>query len=292
MRDCGRGRSGRAPKHRRETENGARFPFRPTPHTLLPTTKAVIAQRTPSKAFTIAAKGPGWTATHDTASQDWLISASRAVAGGIVDVVQAVPGARWFLVPTPLLRYTRSFDRGDVLSAEFDNQTRRSECGLFWGGGVFFFLSFRAPLSHAHTPHTHSPTHTSGGISHTFAAGDGLKAGIAADSVAGLTLRAAQSLKGSSTTLTSIEGVYNAKAGPALTLKAKPSPWAAATATLLPRSRSVVASASLSPDWLAAGPGKNATLTLDVSTPYGAPRAAAGGKQGKKKAVAGIKWGF
>ena len=279
----GVGARGKAERNTRNATFDSTNPLHP------PNPQAVIAQRTPSKAFTIATKGPGWTATHDTASQDWLFSVSRAVAGGVVDVVQAVPGARWFLVPTPLLRYTRSFDRGDVLSAEFDNQTRRSE--WFWGVGVgggvapFFYCT---PLTHpTHLPHPHP-----GGISHTFVAGDGLKAGIAADSVAGLTLRAAQSLKGSSTTLTSIEGVYNANAGPAVTLKAKPTPWAAATATLLPRSRSVVASASLSPDWLAAGPGKNATLTLDVATPYGAPRAAAGGKQGKPKAVAGIKWGF
>lgn len=254
--------------------------------------QAVIAQRNPAKAFTISAKGPGWTATHDTASKNWLFSASRAVAGGVVDVVQSVPGARWFLVPTPLLRYTKSFDRGDVLSAEFCNQTRRSELVCEkreerWGvwprpPRSVFLSSLNPPLFSLHSP---------GAISHTFVANDGLKAGIAVDSAAGLTLRAAQSLK-STGSLTSVEGVYNAQAGPALTVKAKPSPWASAAATLLPRARTAVATASLSPDWLAAGPGKTATLRLDVSAPYGAPRAAAGGKQGKPKAVAGIKWTF
>lgn len=127
--------------------------------------QAVIAQRNPAKAFTISAKGPGWTATHDTASKNWLFSASRAVAGGMVDVIQSVPGARWFLVPTPLLRYTKSFDRGDVLSAEFCNQTRRSELvwereEKRWPGPPrsVFLASLNPPPLSLYTPQAPSPT--------------------------------------------------------------------------------------------------------------------------------------
>ena len=45
-------------------------------------------------------------------SQDSLFTLSKPVAGGELDVVQAVPGGRWFLVPSPLLRYTRRFSGG------------------------------------------------------------------------------------------------------------------------------------------------------------------------------------
>lgn len=138
-------------------------------------------------------KGPNWSAGHDTGTkvrkkrvfsfffapafffthqrfnnkknppskpffQDSLFTLSRPIAGGDLDVVQAVPGGRWFLVPSPLLRFTRKFVGGDdggdggddgdgkggrgssvagfsgltgsrgtdVLVAEFDNLTRRS----------------------------------------------------------------------------------------------------------------------------------------------------------------------
>jgi len=135
-------------------------------------TKVSIAQRAPSRAFTLGARGAGWLVAHDTGSkvgvegvvggragrggrqaragppprppplsqlpnQDSAFTFSGPAAGGTLDVVQAVPGGRWFLVPSPRLRFTRRFAAGDgsggadVVSAEIDNLTRRRT----WRGG-------------------------------------------------------------------------------------------------------------------------------------------------------------
>ena len=130
-----------------------------------------------------------------------------------------------------------------------------------------------------------------GAVSQTFSAGDGLTAGIALDSVAGLTLGAdAAVAAGPRGAIRAVGARYNSKAGPTVTVKAQPAPWAKAAATLHPRTRTAVASAALSPAWLATGPGSTATLTLDVAAPYGEARG--GGKKAAPKMVAGMKWGF
>ena len=62
--------------------------------------------------------------------QDSLFTLSKPVAGGELDVVQAVPGGRWFLVPSPLLRYTRRFTGGGG-----DGEGEGGESSRGGGGG-------------------------------------------------------------------------------------------------------------------------------------------------------------
>ena len=254
--------------------------------------------------------------------QDSLFKLSKPVAGGELGIVQAVPGGRWFLVPSPLLRFKRRFaaagsgeggesgsegggkgvggvggfngltgSRGtDVLIAEFDNLTRRSA------------------------------------ISQTSYLGDGFKAGVAVDSLhvsltffcprqpfffffpshfsrlslssfsskkknkktkQGLTLLARQKLR--KQFLHSLAAQYNSNGGTLLVAKARPAAWASVVATALPRRRVATASAAVSPSWLG-GEGRKATLTLDVTAPYGDPRG--GGKRSPGLAAAGVKWSF
>lgn len=104
----------------------------------------------------------------------------------------------------------------------------------------------------------------------------------------GLTLLARQKLR--KQFLHSVSAQYNSNAGPLLTAKARPAPWASLVATALPRRRLATASAAVSPAWLG-GEGRRATLTLDVAAPYGDPRGGEG-KRAPGLAAAGIKWSF
>ena len=135
------------------------------------------------------------------------------------------------------------------------------------------------------------PSPPSGAVSQTFTTADGLKAGITLDSVAGLTLGADAKVEGKGV-VRAVGGQYNSRAGPLLRVRARPAPWAEAVASLHPRTRTAGVTAMLAPAWLATGPGKTATMTVDVSAPYGDPRAATGGKRGALKGAVGMKWGF
>lgn len=139
------------------------------------------------------------------------------------------------------------------------------------------------------SPPLHPPL--PGAVSQTFTTADGLKAGITLDSVAGLTLGADAKVEGKGV-VRAVGGQYNSRAGPLLRVRARPAPWAEAVASLHPRTRTAGVTAMLAPAWLATGPGKTATMTVDVSAPYGDPRAAAGGKRGALKGAVGMKWGF
>ena len=280
--------------------------------------------------------------------QDSLFTLSKPVAGGELDVVQAVPGGRWFLVPSPLLRYTRRFTGGggdgegeggesssgggggkgngsvggfngltgsrgtDVLTAEFDNLTRRSAIsqtsylgdGFKAGAAVdslnvrrtrFFFLpEFFFPLpfspSFSHSPFLFFPFPLSSFCQKnttTTKQQQQKPPRKTNDETQGLTLLARQKLR--KQFLHSVAAQYNSRGGPLLTAKARPAPWASVVATALPRRRLATASAAVSPAWLG-GEGRRATLTLDVAAPYGDPRG--GGKRVPGLAAAGIKWSF
>ena len=135
---------------------------------------------------------------------------------------------------------------------------------------------------------------SSGAVSQTHYTPDGVKAGAVLDSVAGLTLHARKKVrKGRNGVIHSIGAAYNSLAGPLATLKLRPAPGASSVVTLHPRTRVARATAAASPAWLAAGPGKTATLTIDAVAPYGDARTAAGGgKAVKPSAVLGMRWTF
>jgi hypothetical protein len=125
-------------------------PF-PNPPTNKKKTKVTVAKRTPdpSGVFLIGARGPGWTASHHTGTRDSAVSLSTAAAGGALTLRQAIPGGRWFLVPTPAARWVRRFAHGDgegadVVSLEVDALTRTAAASQTWWV-VFFFSFFFVP---------------------------------------------------------------------------------------------------------------------------------------------------
>jgi hypothetical protein len=200
------------------------------------------------------------------------------VAGGGLTLRQAVPGGRWFLVPTPAARWVRRFAHGggggggggeggggaDVVSLEVDALTR------------------------------------SAAASQTYYSGDGFKAGLglAASAKGGkaVTLAARQKVRaGRNAVLHSVGASYNSRTGPQVTAKLRPGKGILARAVVWPRDRVAAVSAAASPAWLGRtggeeGGSRRGTITLDARLPYG--EGGGKGKAARPDAVLGLKWKF
>ena len=230
----------------------------------------------------LTARGPGWAASHHTGSKDTALSLTRRCAGGALTLRQAVPGGRWFLVPTPAARWVRRVDHG-----------RGAGAGAGEGAGADVIALEADALTRT------------AGASQTFYSGDGFKAGLGVSASAGggkaFSLCARQKLRGAGP-LHSIGGAYHSVAGPEVTAKVRPGKGVCGRLVFWPRTGVAALSAYASPAWLtqAVGGGgggaakegaRKGTITLDARVPV-VDRAGGGKAFSKPAGLLGLKWKF
>ncbi|KAK9841989.1 hypothetical protein WJX81_002888 [Elliptochloris bilobata] len=211
-----------------------------------------VTQISPASTLGVKLSGKGFLLGHDSPSLDTFASFQRPLLGGKLEVTQAVPGGRWFLVPTPTFKFSRSFSTPhalDRLSCKWDTLLRRGQ------------------------------------LSQTMYCGRdcAYKASLQLDTWLGPAMSARAKLRRG--VVQSVAASFSAAMGPVLCMKSRPMAGLKLRADTRLGPRVLAAQAKAIPYFLGSAPPM--ALTLDVTAPWGAD---AGGGKRRAAAVLGVKW--